>query len=91
MTKRTRSPSASDVLLERVEARERAAADPRHAEGRQLVFFAGDDADAKTRFAEVVEAFGFATLDVGALHDGGRLISVGGGPLAGFHALKQDV
>ena len=67
------------------------AADPRHAEGRQLVFFAGDDADAKTRFAEVVEAFGFATLDVGTLHDGGRLISVGGGPLAGFHALKQDV
>jgi 8-hydroxy-5-deazaflavin:NADPH oxidoreductase len=67
------------------------AADPRHAEGRQLVFFAGDDADAKTRFAEVVEAFGFATLDVGTLHDGGRLLSVGGGPLAGFHALKQDV
>src|SRR4051794_6750330 len=67
------------------------AADPVHAEGRQLVFFAGDDAGAKARFAAVVEAFGFATLDVGSLHDGGRLIAVGGGPLAGFHALKQDV
>ena len=67
------------------------AADPRHAEGRQLVFYAGDDAGAKARFAEVVEGFGFATLDVGTLHDGGRLIAVGGGPLAGFHALKQDV
>jgi 8-hydroxy-5-deazaflavin:NADPH oxidoreductase len=67
------------------------AADPVHAEGRQLVFYAGDDAAAKARFAEVVEAFGFATVDVGSLHDGGRLIAVGGGPLAGFHALKQDV
>ena len=67
------------------------AADPVHAEGRQLVFYAGDDAAAKARFAEVVEAFGFATRDVGSLHDGGRLIAVGGGPLNGFHALKQDV
>jgi predicted dinucleotide-binding enzyme len=67
------------------------AADPVHAEGRQLVFYAGDDAGAKERFAAVVEAFGFATRDVGTLHDGGRLLSVGGGPLAGFHALKQDV
>jgi predicted dinucleotide-binding enzyme len=67
------------------------AADPVHAEGRRIVFYAGDDDDAKARFAEVVEGFGFATLDVGTLHDGGRLISVGGGPLAGFHALKQDV
>src|SRR3954452_7791000 len=67
------------------------AADPVHAEGRQLVFFAGDDAGAKARFAAVVEAFGYATLDAGSLHDGGRLIPVGGGPLAGFHALKQDV
>ena len=67
------------------------AADPVHAEGRQLVFYAGDDAAAKARFAEVVEGFGFATRDVGTLHDGGRLIAVGGGPLAGFHALKQDV
>jgi predicted dinucleotide-binding enzyme len=67
------------------------AADPVHAEGRQLVFYAGDDAAAKARFAEVVEAFGFATVDVGTLHDGGRLIAVGGGPLTGFHALKQDV
>ena len=48
------------------------AADPVHAEGRQLVFYAGDDAGAKARFAEVVEAFGFATLDVGSLHEGGR-------------------
>ena len=67
------------------------AADPVHAEGRQLVFYAGDDAGAKERFSAVVEAFGFAALDVGTLHDGGRLLSVGGGPLAGFHALKQEV
>jgi predicted dinucleotide-binding enzyme len=66
------------------------AADPRHAEGRQLIFYAGDDAAAKATFAEVVDGFGFATVDLGSLHDGGALFAAGG-PLNGLHALKQDV
>jgi predicted dinucleotide-binding enzyme len=67
------------------------AADPEHADGRQLVFYAGDDADAKGRFAEVVGGFGFATVDVGSLHEGGAFMAAGGGPLSGLHVLKQDV
>jgi predicted dinucleotide-binding enzyme len=66
------------------------AADPRHDAGRQLLFYAGDDADAKARFAALVDAFGFAPVDVGTLHEGGKFMQAGGGPLSGLHALKQE-
>ncbi|HEX4253389.1 MAG TPA: NAD(P)-binding domain-containing protein [Pseudonocardia sp.] len=66
------------------------APDPRHAEGRQLLFYAGDDAAAKSAFREVADGIGFAPVDAGSLRDGGRLMQVGGGPLSALHALKQD-
>jgi 8-hydroxy-5-deazaflavin:NADPH oxidoreductase len=66
------------------------AADPVHAEGRQLLFLAGDDSDAKQTVADLVAGFGFAPVDLGGLRHGGRLIQVGGGPLSGLHALRQD-
>jgi predicted dinucleotide-binding enzyme len=66
------------------------APDPRHPAGRQIVFYAGDDAAAKATFGELVENFGFAPVDIGALRDGGRLMQVGGGPLSALHALRQD-
>jgi predicted dinucleotide-binding enzyme len=56
----------------------------------QVVFFAGDDADAKARFGEFADGLGFAGVDIGGLRDGGRLMAPGGGPLSGLHALKQD-
>jgi len=65
------------------------AADPRHAEGRQLLFYAGDDEAAKADFHAVADALGFAPVDAGALREGGRLMQVGG-PLSALHALKQD-
>ncbi len=64
--------------------------DPRHDAGRQVVFYAGDDTDAKTTFHGVLDQFGFAPIDVGGLHDGGRLMQVDGGPLSALHILKQD-
>lgn len=66
------------------------APDPRHPAGRQILFYAGDDAAAKATFRELVESLGFAPVDVGALRDGGRLMQVGGGPLSALHALRQD-
>ena len=66
------------------------APDPRHPAGRQVLFYAGDDAAAKATFGELVDSFGFAPVDIGALRDGGRLMQVGGGPLSALHALKQD-
>jgi predicted dinucleotide-binding enzyme len=65
------------------------AADPRHAEGRQLLFYAGDDKAAKADFHTVADTIGFAPVDAGTLRDGGRLMQVGG-PLSALHALRQD-
>jgi predicted dinucleotide-binding enzyme len=66
------------------------APDPRHQAGRQVLFFAGDDPDAKSRFQSLFDAIGFACVDVGALRDGGRLMQIDGGPLSALHVLKQD-
>jgi 8-hydroxy-5-deazaflavin:NADPH oxidoreductase len=65
------------------------AEDPVTPAGRRVLFYAGDDADAKTQFRAVVEEFGFAPLDLGPLRTG-RLMQVDG-PLTGFHAVREDV
>jgi 8-hydroxy-5-deazaflavin:NADPH oxidoreductase len=66
------------------------AQNPRHAEGRLVVFMAGDDDDAKAEVARFVESVGFAPVDIGDLRGGGRLMQVGGGPLSGLHVLRLD-
>jgi 8-hydroxy-5-deazaflavin:NADPH oxidoreductase len=63
-------------------------ADPRHAEGRQVVFFAGDDDTACAEFAQFVERLGFAPVFLGGLHDGGRMMQLGG-PLHVQHVIRQ--
>ena len=65
------------------------AEDPVTPTGRRVLFYAGDDADSKRRFRAVVEAFGFAPVDLGPLQMG-RLMQVDG-PLTGFHAVREDV
>ncbi|MEV5807260.1 NADPH-dependent F420 reductase [Streptomyces parvulus] len=65
------------------------AADPRHPAGRQVLFLAGDDADAKATVRDLTSDFGFAPVDLGSLREGGRLMQLGG-PLSGLHVLKQD-
>jgi predicted dinucleotide-binding enzyme len=65
------------------------AAEPRHQAGRQLLFLAGDDTEAKARVRALTDGFGFAPVDLGPLREGGRLMQLGG-PLSGLHALKQD-
>ena len=64
-------------------------ADPRHHDGRQVLFFAGDDDAVNAEFAEFGEALGFAPVLVGGLRDGGRLMQLGG-PLSALHVVKQD-
>ena len=64
------------------------AADPRHAEGRQVVFYAGDDTRANDEFAEMVTRFGFAPVYVGSLREGGKLLQLDG-YLNGKHFLMQ--
>lgn len=66
------------------------AADPRHAEGRQVAFYAGDDTDAKATVAGLLCEFGFAALDLGGLREGGRLMQLDGA-LSAKHLLLQDI
>jgi predicted dinucleotide-binding enzyme len=39
---------------------------------RHAIFLAGDDADAKRVVSRLIEEIGFAPVDTGSLHDGGR-------------------
>jgi predicted dinucleotide-binding enzyme len=64
-------------------------ADPRHHDGRQVLFFAGDDDAVNSEFAAFGEALGFAPVLVGGLREGGRLMQLGG-PLSALHVIKQD-
>jgi 8-hydroxy-5-deazaflavin:NADPH oxidoreductase len=64
-------------------------ADPRHRDGRQVLFFAGDDDAVNAEFAEFGEALGFAPVLLGGLREGGRLMQLGG-PLSALHVVKQD-
>jgi predicted dinucleotide-binding enzyme len=47
------------------------------------LFYAGDDAEAKSVVAGLIRDLGAAPVDTGGLVDGGRLQGTGGGPLAG--------
>jgi 8-hydroxy-5-deazaflavin:NADPH oxidoreductase len=62
--------------------------DPRVGGGRTVVFLSGDDASAKQAVADIVEAIGFATVDLGDLATGGRIQQLGG-PLAGKHLVMH--
>jgi predicted dinucleotide-binding enzyme len=64
------------------------AANPRHSAGRQVVFYAGDDEQARTVFHRFAGKLGFAPVAVGGLRDGGRLMQLGGS-LSAVHVLRQ--
>ena len=52
-------------------------ADPRHTDGRQVVFYAGDDTTACSDFDQLLSRLGFAPVYVGGLRDGGKLMQLG--------------
>jgi 8-hydroxy-5-deazaflavin:NADPH oxidoreductase len=64
--------------------------DPHRDCGRRVLFYCGDDPDAKAAFAGVADGVGWFPVDLGSLRDGGRLMQVGTGPLAGLHLLTQS-
>jgi 8-hydroxy-5-deazaflavin:NADPH oxidoreductase len=63
------------------------AQNPRHPDGRLVVFLSGDDADAKATVSTFIDSLGFAPVDIGGVREG-RLMQVGGGPLVGLHVVK---
>jgi hypothetical protein len=44
----------------------------RPLEQRRAIFIAGDDTEAKEIVARLIEGIGFAAVDTGSLHEGGR-------------------
>ena len=61
----------------------RALAEPRASGGQRVLFYSGDDADAKASVRTLLENAGFFGVDLGALDVGGPLTSLPFGPLGG--------
>lgn len=64
------------------------AADPTERGGRRVLFFAGDDARAKSQVARLIEMLGFAGVDLGSLMEGGRMTQFPGGPLSSLELVQ---
>jgi hypothetical protein len=63
------------------------ASDPHEAGGRRVIFFSGDDADAKKEGAALFEDAGFAAVDLGDLATGGEMQQIHH-PLAGLNLIR---
>lgn len=64
------------------------ASDPRHGYGRRVVFLSGDDREAKSVVAGLIDRLGFAGIDLGSLEVGGALQQFPGGPLPALNLVK---
>lgn len=57
------------------------ASDPAAEGGKRVLFFSGDDAQAKAAVGALISRLGFSGIDLGALAVGARLAQFPGGPL----------
>jgi len=55
---------------------------------RRVLFLCGDDADARKTVGGLMDAAGFAVIDLGTLASGARLMQFPGGPLPGLDLLR---
>lgn len=55
---------------------------PEEAGGKRVLFYSGDDADAKAQVKTLLDVSGFVSIDLGTLAVGGPLTSLPFGPLA---------
>jgi len=63
-------------------------AEPAKAGGRRVLFYSGDDADAKAEVRNIIEQSGYFPVDLGTLDVGGPLTSLPFGTLAGNNFIK---
>lgn len=63
-------------------------AQPSVGHGRRVLFYSGDDAAAKAEIGRIIEATGFAPVDLGALNVGGPLADLPFGPLSVHEFIK---
>ena len=64
------------------------AGDPTSDGGRRVLFYSGDDANAKGRLGTLMEKLGFFGIDLGTLAIGSRLVQFPGGPLPALNLVK---
>lgn len=63
-------------------------ADPQAEGGRRVLFYSGDDAQAKSAIGSIMEQLGFFGIDLGTLSVGSRLVQFPGGPLPTLNLVK---
>jgi predicted dinucleotide-binding enzyme len=61
---------------------------PRTADGQRVLFYSGNDADAKAKVARLIAQLDFLGVDLGPLGVGGRLTQVPGGTLATLNLIS---
>jgi len=64
------------------------ASDPRQGGGHRVIFYAGNDDDAKATVSGIIDRMGFAGIDLGRLDEGGKLSQFPGGPLPTLNLIK---
>lgn len=53
-----------------------------------MLFYSGDDAQAKAKIGELIERLGLFGIDLGPLAIGARLVQFPGGPLPTLNLVK---
>lgn len=56
--------------------------------GNRVIFYSGNNDDAKEVVSGILERIGFAGVDLGSLHQGGKLQRFPGGPLPTLNLIK---
>ncbi|KAA3439835.1 NADPH-dependent F420 reductase [Rufibacter hautae] len=64
------------------------AANPQEEGGNRVIFYSGNDAEAKRTVLDLINRIGFAGVDLGTLNEGGRLQQFPGGPLPALNLVK---
>lgn len=64
------------------------ADDPAREGGRRVLFYSGDDAEAKAEVGALIERLGFFGIDLGPLALGSRLVQFPGGPLPALNLVR---
>lgn len=62
--------------------------DPASEGGKRVLFYSGDDENAKAEVGALIDRIGFAGIDLGSLEIGGRLVQFPGGPLPALNLVK---
>ena len=64
------------------------AENPQVGGGNRVIFYSGNHADAKEVVSGIINHIGFAGIDLGSLHEGGKLQRFPGGPLPTLNLIK---